>query len=105
MEAGIRGARSLRRRGGALILGALLVGVLGGAVPSRAVGTGYIISGPGNASYPFPTVRAIAKKGSVVEFHNLDITAHNVYFPKLGVASSFLTAGGTQRLTNVTKKT
>jgi plastocyanin len=101
MKPGFNGPTSrkpLRRRIGALIAGASLLGVLGAAGPSQAAKVpGLIVAGPG-AFVPFVTYltpRVVMSKGAIATFRNLDVTLHDVvsdkgYFtsPKIGLAQS-----------------
>jgi plastocyanin len=83
--------KSLRRRFTALAVGASLVAVLAGVVPSQAAKVqGKIISTPLNASYPFPTFRVVILKGNTVKYTNVDTVKHNVNFVGLGWSAPYL---------------
>jgi plastocyanin len=102
MGAGDRRKGRLRSRGSALLVGAALVGVMGGFVPSQAAKLqGQIIAGPGNATYPFLTARVVIQKGSTVIFRNLDTVQHNVDFPKKGVSTPNIGLLGTFKIAQV----
>ena len=83
---------SVRRRIAALAIGASMLGVLAGVVPSQAGPhpVGQIISIPGNSAFVFATARVVITKGSQVKYTNLDIVPHNVYFDTLGFGTANL---------------